>query len=115
MLTLQEKLNTLNEIKASYGLNYDLYRRLRLCLKYDHTKDASDQLAFLAELPQNLRIELSMLMHKDLMNKVNFFKGKPAHFIAFIGPLLKPVRVSEDSFVYREGDPVEDVYFMVQG
>ena len=39
---LKEKLNTLNEINQSYNLNYDLYRRLRHCLKYDHNKDASD-------------------------------------------------------------------------
>ena len=66
--TFQEKLSTLNEIKATHKLNYDLYSRLRFCLKYDHSKDASDQLDFLEELPFNLRAELSLVMHKNLID-----------------------------------------------
>jgi len=31
-------------------------------------------------------------MHKEIMKKVFFFKRKSPHFIAFIGPLLKPLR-----------------------
>jgi hypothetical protein len=46
-------------------------------------------------------------MHKEIMKKVFFFKKKPPHFIAFIGPLLRPLRVEGGSFFYKEGDPIE--------
>ena len=35
--------------------------------------------------------------------------------MAFVGPLLKPVRVSEDNFIYREGEPSEGIFFLVSG
>lgn len=54
-------------------------------------------------------------MHKEIIKKVYFFKKKPPHFIAFIGPLLKPLRVEEGSFVYKEGDPIESIYFLTKG
>ena len=49
------------------------------------------------------------------MKKVYFFKNKPAHFIAFIGPLLKPLRVEENTFIYKENDPIDQIYFLTKG
>lgn len=54
-------------------------------------------------------------MNKEIIKKIHFFKNKPPHFIAFIGPLLKPLRVEENNFVYKEGDPIEDIYFLTKG
>jgi hypothetical protein len=48
---LQEKLSILNNIKQEYQLPYELYRRLRLALNYDHSKNTDELLAFLNELP----------------------------------------------------------------
>jgi len=36
---LQEKMDILDNIRDEYRLDYDLYRRLRLALKYDHSKN----------------------------------------------------------------------------
>lgn len=44
-----------------------------MALKYDHSKNATGQFAFLNELPQNLKIELSMLMHREIVKKIYFF------------------------------------------
>jgi hypothetical protein len=51
-------------------------------------------------------------MNKEIIKKVFFFRNKPAYFIAFIGPLLKPLRIETDNFIYREGDPIEEIYFL---
>lgn len=37
---LKEKLQILNEIQVEYKLPYELFRRLRLALRYDHSKNA---------------------------------------------------------------------------
>ena len=60
---LKEKLSTLEEIRNEYKLPYDLYRRLRLALNYDHSKNSDEQMKFLNELPQILKVELSVVMH----------------------------------------------------
>lgn len=69
----------------------------------------------LNELPQSLKIELALLMNKEIIKKVYFFKSKPPYFIAFIGPLLKPRRIEADNFIYKEGDPIEDIFFLTKG
>jgi hypothetical protein len=37
---LKEKLSMLDDIRREYKIPYDLYRRLRLALNYDHSKNA---------------------------------------------------------------------------
>ena len=56
-----------------------------------------------------------MIMHKDLIKKIKFFQNKNSHFITFIGPMLKPLRVEKDEYIYQEGDPIEEIYFLVSG
>jgi voltage-gated potassium channel Kch len=48
---LKEKLSTLEDIRNEYKIPYDLYRRLRLAMNYDHSKNADEQMNFLNELP----------------------------------------------------------------
>ncbi|CDW85371.1 cation channel family protein [Stylonychia lemnae] len=112
---LKEKLQILSEIQSEYKIPYDLFRRLRLALRYDHSKNSQEQLNFLNELPQNLKVELSLVMHSELIKSVKFFKKKEPHFIAFVGPMLKPIKVEKDQYVYKEGDPIDEIYFLVSG
>lgn len=67
------------------------------------------------ELPQNLKIELSLIMHREIVKKIYFFQDKPPHFIAFIGPLLKPIHIEEGGYIYRDKDPIEEIFFLIKG
>lgn len=60
---LKEKLGTLEDIRGEYKIPYDLYRRLRLALNYDHSKNAEEHMSFLNDLPATLKVELSVVMH----------------------------------------------------
>jgi Ion channel len=53
---LRERLGQLNQIKRQYRLSFDLYRRIKSALKYDHQKNSTMQFAFLNELPQSLKV-----------------------------------------------------------
>lgn len=39
---LKEKLQTLENVRNEYKVPYDLYRRLRLAMNYDHSKNADE-------------------------------------------------------------------------
>ena len=112
---LRESMGVLNQIKRQYNLNFDLYRRLKAALKYDYSKNSVRQFSILNELPQNLKIELALIMNSELIKKVNFFRNKPPYFIAFVGPLLKPLRVEATNYIYKVGDPIDDIYFLTKG
>ena len=112
---LKEKLSTLEDIRTEYKIPYDLYRKLRLALNYDHSKNADEQVNFVAALPAGLKVELSIVMHSNLVKSIKFFQHKQPHFIAFVVPMLRPMKVESGSYIYKEGDPIDEIYFLVSG
>ena len=44
-----------------------------------------------------------------------FFKDQPSDFIAYVAPLLKPVKFSQNDFLYKEGDLIDEMYFISKG
>jgi cyclic nucleotide gated channel, plant len=112
---LKERLSTLNDIKKQYNINTELFVRLTKALKYDHSKNVVDKFDFLKELPQNLKLELSYLIHKDIINMFTFFKNKPRDFMSYCGPLLRPVKILKGEYIYVEGDPIDEIYFLIKG
>jgi potassium voltage-gated channel Eag-related subfamily H member 8 len=113
---LQEKLGVLNDIAKDYDMTTDLYLRLHKTLKYDHNKNVMDKFEFLKQLPQNLKLELSYNMHKEVIEQFPFFSAQPKQFIAFLGPLLKPIKVSKNAYIYEEGDLLNTgIYFLIKG
>jgi hypothetical protein len=54
-------------------------------------------------------------MYKEIGQKIQFLNGKTQHFIAFIGPLLKPLRVEENQHIFRPKDPIEEIFFLIAG
>ena len=113
--TLKEKLDILNSIKSDFKVPMELYMRLRKALKYDHTKNLMDRFQFLKELPGNLQLELSYLMHHDIIKDFPFFRNKSKQLIAKIGPMLRPMKIFKDDIVFREGDPVDEIFFLYKG
>lgn len=54
-------------------------------------------------------------MHQDLVKTIKFFKHKSPHFIAFIMPFLRPVKSDQGQYIFKEGDPVDEIYFLSSG
>lgn len=60
------------------------------------------------ELPPRLRIDLAMVIHKKIYTEFPFFFGKEKSFIAWIGPKLKGIYVSDLEYIYKEGDDISE-------
>lgn len=60
------------------------------------------------ELPAKLKVELAMEIHKEIYHNIEFFKYKDKSFIVWVGPLLKPYMVSEEEYIYKEGDAIKE-------
>lgn len=54
-------------------------------------------------------------MHQEIIKQVKFFKKRQPHFIAFVGPMLKKIKVEREQYIYKEGDPIDEIYFLVSG
>lgn len=60
------------------------------------------------ELPHKLKVELALQIHKDIKKNIEFFKNKKDNFIAWIGPLLKPHLVSEQEYIFSDGEDIKE-------
>ncbi len=112
---LKEKTGILNGINSEYFLSTELFRRLMKAVKYDHSRNQMDKFEFLKELPQSLKLELSYIMHQHLIDKIPFFQHQPRQFIAYIGPLLRQLKILKGEYIYERGDPIDDIFFIVKG
>jgi hypothetical protein len=86
----QEKVLVLNRIYKNYFLPLDLYQRLKQSMKYNYSQDIDDLNAFVDDLPQDLKIEVSLFIHEQTYKKIKFLLNRSDSFIAWICPLLRP-------------------------
>lgn len=105
---MNQKLQILASIKKEFALDQEIYDKVRKVIKYDLSRNQKDKMNFLQELPNKLRIELSQIMHDDVIKKMYFFKDQPSDFIAYVAPLLKPVKFSQNDHLYKVGDMIDE-------
>jgi len=112
---MKEKISTLNEISTKYSLNNSLYDEIRKIIRFDHSKRVDQYSKFKSELPPHLQIKLSMEIHRNIYQKIDFFKHKPKEFIAWCVPMLISVHFHCEQNIYSEGDSINNMYFIEKG
>jgi len=68
-----------------------------------------------ADLPKGLYIDIYNFIFKDILEKVDFFRHRPRHFIIKVIPLLKQSHFEKGDYIYSMGDPAFEVFFIVKG
>lgn len=112
---LKEKMATLRDINSEYTLNSELFKKLIRSINYDHNKKMRDFDFFMEELPYKLRIELALEIHKKIYETVEFFKNKDKSFVVWIVKFLRPIHVQEQEYIFKEGESIQEVYFLTNG
>jgi CRP-like cAMP-binding protein len=112
---MNQKLQILSSIKKEFNLDQEIYNKVRKLIKYDLSRNQKDKMDFLQELPNKLRIELSQIMHDNIIHKIYFFKDQPKDFIAYLTPLLKSIKFSQNDYLYKCNDVIDEMYFILKG
>lgn len=60
------------------------------------------------ELPHKLKLELAMVMIKQMYASVSFFQDKEKSFIAWIARLIRPMNVEDLEYIYKEGEDIAE-------
>ncbi len=105
---MNDKLAILSSIKREYGIDDNVFNKVRKIIKYESNKNQKEKLNFLSELPNKLRIELSQQMHDKMIQNLYLFKGRPRDFIAYVAPLLQSVKYMKNDTLYCIGDNIEE-------
>jgi hypothetical protein len=109
---VNERLQTLNSIRYDFKISNDIYEKVRKLIKYDLTQDQNRQLKFLKVLPHKLRIELSQIIHENIIKKLSFFKEKSNEFLGFVAPLLKPIKFIQKEYLYKINENMDESNFI---
>ena len=119
---LKDKLDILFRIRKEYGMNFELYLRLRQSIHHHVLKDQRDNQELIEDLPNKLRVELSNLLYRHEVKGVHFFNSMSNHFVASVAPMLRSVKIPAGEYLYLKNDPldgsesvVELVYFLKRG
>ncbi len=110
---VNERLQALYSIKYDFRISQDTYEKVRKLIKYGVTHDQNRQLKFLQVLPHKLRIELSQIIHENIIKKLNFFKDKPNEFLGFVAPFLKPIKFIQNEFLYKVDETLDESKFLI--
>lgn len=92
-------------IKSERSLNTILLSNLFYNSTFRNPKELQ---FFLENLPNNLKIELTSKIHESEVVELYFFKKKSKEFIAYLAPLLKNIRLTQNDILYKEGDIIEE-------
>lgn len=115
---LLSKLAVIDEFSVEANLNKDLRNKLKHALRYSAEKRGFswlDKLSIFNELPKQLRYEVAINMHHGAAKEISFFKDKDQSIIASIVPLLQPMFLERNDYVYKKGEFADEIYFIVRG
>lgn len=92
MARLKEKIILLDKMRRKYKIPSELYNAMRKSITYDSRKDTADVNEFMDSLQPNLKLELSLIIHKEMYTNIRFFKDREddVNFIAWVCPRLRP-------------------------
>jgi CRP-like cAMP-binding protein len=115
---LKTRLSTLHEFAQDSNIPKELKGKIKRNILHNHEQNVYSWFShdsLLKELPASLRTEISLHMHKKIVEEVVFFQDKDPGFISYIVPALKHITFRNLEFMFSEGDYADEVYFLVTG
>ncbi|OMJ82236.1 hypothetical protein SteCoe_17142 [Stentor coeruleus] len=115
---LLSKFAVIDEFSVEANLNKELRNKLKHALRYSADKRGFswlDKLSIFNELPKQLRYEVAINMHHGAAKDISFFNDKDQSIIASIVPLLQPMYLERNDYVYKKGEFADEIYFIVRG
>lgn len=82
--------------------------------KWQETRGVEEE-GLLRNLPKDLRRDIKRHLCWDLLMRVPMFEKMDDQLLDAMCDHLKPVLYTEKSFIVREGDPVEEMLFVMRG
>lgn len=112
----KEKLDAITDYVKYRGIKGQLRRRINTYYDYLwRSRKGLDETKLLEDLPDFLRIEVSLILNRDIVEKVNIFQGAEAIFINEVVMKLRPVVAMKGSYIIRIGETGREMFFISRG
>jgi hyperpolarization activated cyclic nucleotide-gated potassium channel 1 len=115
---MNAKLAATHEFAKETGITSECKRKITAVVTYNTQKVGSiwsDKHSLFTELPKHLRYEVALSMYNGIAAEIPFFKNRDHAFVVFVMPTLKPLKLTDSDYVYKEGDFATEVYLIIKG
>ncbi|KAK4415838.1 putative cyclic nucleotide-gated ion channel 10 [Sesamum alatum] len=94
----------------------DLRARIRLYEEYKWQKERGvEEESLISNFPKDLRRDIKRHLCLSLLTRVPQFEKMDEQLLDAMCSRLKPVLYTENTFILREGDPVDEMLFIMRG
>ncbi|KAL0284926.1 UNVERIFIED_CONTAM: putative cyclic nucleotide-gated ion channel 10 [Sesamum angustifolium] len=94
----------------------DLRARIRRYEQYKwQEKRGVEEETLISNFPKDLRRDIKRHLCWTLLKRVPIFEKMDEQLLDAICSCLKPILYTDKSFIYREGDPVDEMLFIMKG
>ncbi|CAG9331513.1 unnamed protein product [Blepharisma stoltei] len=115
---MDQKLALVDEFSNETSLNKNIKRKMQKSIRIKTERLAftvEEKESLMDELPKQLKYEVATNMHNGAYTLFSFFQNRDQRFIYSIIPFLQPLFASVSETVYCEGEPSNDIFFIVRG
>jgi len=111
-----ENVEKLSSLLRSRYIPKDLQKRILDYYGYLRDKNMGyDESSFLNTLPDGLRMEVELILKKDLIEEIPLFKSASKEFINECALQLQLLIASPNQYVIKAGEEGNDMYFIMSG
>jgi CRP-like cAMP-binding protein len=82
---------------------------------WSRNKSGNDLSTFLEKISPSLKAEISLFQHREVLSRVDFFRGAPVGFIVEVSMRLSSKLFLPGDYVIREDDFGTEMFFVVSG
>jgi hypothetical protein len=112
----QRRLDEVNAYMRSQHIPTDLQERVRDYYSYLWAKQKGvDASNVLGDMPIGLSREILMFLNRDVLNRVEIFKGADELFLRESVRLMKPQVFLPGEYIIRQGEFADCMYFLASG
>lgn len=113
---MREKRKEAESWMSQRMLPEDLRERIKRYKEYKWQKTRGvDEELFIRDLPKDVRRDINRHLRLQFLNNVPLFANLDEPLLDAMCDRLKPVLYTEQSFLFREGDPVDEMLFVMRG
>lgn len=112
---LTKKFDILSHVARKYKITPQFENKIATALQYEHRNSDKELDEILSDLPTAVKLKLLNIIFEQKISKNSFFLGKSAEFTAWIASKLKPLKVENREFIYKETEFASEMYFIVKG
>ena len=112
----EEKREGLLNFMKSKNVPRSLQKRVRDYYDYLWEKRrGTDEAMMLEDLPRPLRTEISLFLHRELIQKVPIFQGSSELMLNDIVLQRRPAVFTPGDYIVRRGEPANEMFFISNG